>query len=155
MAAESAFCGKLSLYKTELQHSRLTRAFLIFATQWQDVATMTAPIGPHIGEVLESVWDAMIELLLIRVGFRVRFADAFGDDLRVTLFMARVFTIRALHTRGVFKELSAKSTTHDVVELLKYELMAVKFMHFFLALTDGAFTVETNVEGSSIFELFC
>ena len=116
---------------------------------------MTAPISPHVGKILESVWDAMIELLLIRIGFRIRLADAFGDDLRVTLFMARVFTILALHTSGVFKELPAKSTTHDVVELLKHELMAVKFMDFFLALADGAFTVKTDVEGSSVFELFC
>ena len=63
---------------------------------------MTAPIGPHVGEILESVWNAMIELLLIRVGFRIRFADTFGDDLRVALFMARIFTILALHTGGIF-----------------------------------------------------
>ena len=63
---------------------------------------MTAPIGPHVGEILESVWDTMIELFLIRVGFCIRFADTFGDDLRVALFMARIFTILALHTGGVF-----------------------------------------------------
>ena len=81
--------------------TRLTRAFLVFATQWQDVATVAAPIGPHVGEVLESVWDAVIELLLIRVGFSVRFADTFGDDLGVTFFMARIFAILTLHAGGV------------------------------------------------------
>ncbi len=63
---------------------------------------MTAPIGPHVGEVLESVWDTMIELLLIGVGFRIRFADTFGDNLRVAFFVARIFAILALHTGGVF-----------------------------------------------------
>lgn len=33
--------------------------------------------------------------------------------------------------------------------------MAVKFVDLFLALADGAFTIKTNVEGSSVFELFC
>lgn len=33
--------------------------------------------------------------------------------------------------------------------------MAVQFMNFFFALTDGTFSVKTNVEGSSVFELFC
>ncbi len=33
--------------------------------------------------------------------------------------------------------------------------MTIKFMDFFFALADGAFTIKTNVEGSSIFELFC
>ena len=79
---------------------------------------MTAPIGPHVREILESVWNAMIELFLIRVGFRIRFADTFGDNLRIALFMARIFTILALHTGGVFEKLPAKSTTHYVVELL-------------------------------------
>lgn len=103
MAAESAFYAKInSAQDKELQRTRLTRAFLVFATQWQDVATMAAPIGPHVGEVLESVGDTMIELLLIRVAFRIRLADTFGDDLGVTLFVARIFAILALHTGGVF-----------------------------------------------------
>lgn len=116
---------------------------------------MTAPVGTHVREVLESVWDTMIELLLIRVGFRVGFADTFGDDLGVAFFVARIFAILALHTRGVLQKLAAKSTTHDIVELLEHKFMAVKFMNFFFALADGAFTVKTNVEGSSVFELFC
>ena len=32
--------------------------------------------------------------------------------------------------------------------------MAVKFMNLFFALSDGTFTIETNVERSSVFELF-
>lgn len=63
---------------------------------------MAAPIGPHIGEVLESVRDTMIELLLIRVGFCIRFTDTFGDDLGVAFFVACVFAILALHTGRVF-----------------------------------------------------
>ena len=102
---------------------------------------MAAPIRPHVGEVLESVWDTMIELLLIGVGFRIRFADTFGDDLGVAFFVARIFAILALHTGGVFQKFSAKSTTHDIVELLEHKFMAVKFMDLFFALADGAFTI--------------
>lgn len=116
---------------------------------------MAAPIGPHVGEVLESVGNTMIELLFVRIGFRVRFAYTFGNDLGVAFFVARVFAILALHTGGVFQKLSAKSTTHNVVELLKHKLMPVQFMDFFFALADGAFTIKTNIKGSSVFELFC
>lgn len=116
---------------------------------------MTAPIGPHVGEILEPVWDAMIELLLVRIGLRIRFADTFGNDFGIALFMARIFAILALHTGGVFQKLSAKGTTHDVVELLENKFMAVQFVDFFFALADGAFTVKTNIERSSVFELFC
>lgn len=63
---------------------------------------MAAPIGPHVGKVLESVWNTMVELLFIRVGFRIRFADTFGDHLGVALLVARIFAILALHTGGVF-----------------------------------------------------
>lgn len=115
---------------------------------------MTAPIGPHVGEVLESVRNAMIELLLIGIGFRIRLADTFCDDFGVAFLMARILAILALHTGGIFEKFSAKSTTHNVVELLEHKLMAVKFIDFFFALADGAFTVKTNVEGSTVFELF-
>ena len=63
---------------------------------------MTAPIGPHVGEVLKSVRYTMIEFLLIRVGFRIGFADAFRDNLGVALFMARIFAILALHSGRIF-----------------------------------------------------
>ena len=116
---------------------------------------MAAPIGPHVGEVFESVWDTMIELLFIRVGFRIRFADTLCDYLGVAFFVARIFAILALHTSRVFEKLSAKSTAHDIVELLKHKFMAVKLMNFFFALTDSAFTIKTNIERSSVFELFC
>ena len=115
---------------------------------------MAAPIGPHVGEVLESVRNAMIELLLIGIGFCVRLADTFCDDFGVAFLMTRVLAILALHTGRIFEEFPAKSTTHDVVELLEHKLMAVKFIDFFFALADGAFTIKTNVEGSTVFELF-
>ena len=116
---------------------------------------MAAPIGPHVGEVFESVWDPMIKLLFIWVGFRIRFADTFCYYLRVAFFVARIFAILTLHTGGVFEKLSAKSTTHNIVKLLEDKFMAVQLMDFFLALADSAFTVEANVEWSSVFKLFC
>lgn len=96
----------------------------------------------------------MIELLLVRIGLCIRFTDTFRDDLRVTFFVARVLAILALHAGGILQELSTKGTTHDVVELLKHKFVAVKFMDLFFALADRTFTIETDVERSSVFELF-
>ena len=116
---------------------------------------MAAPVGSHVGKILESVRYTMIEFFLIRIGFRIRFAYTFGDDFGVTLFVARIFAILALHACGVFQEFSAKSTAHDIVKLLEDKFMAVEFVDFFFALANSAFTIKTDVEGSSVLELFC
>ena len=96
----------------------------------------------------------MIELLLVRVGLCIRFTDTFRDDLGVAFFMARVLAILALHAGGILQKFSTKGTTHDIVELLEHKFVAIKLMNLFFALADGTFTVETNVERSSVFKLF-
>lgn len=42
---------------------------------------MTTPIGAHIVELLETMWNAMIDLFLVWIGFRIGFADTLGNDL--------------------------------------------------------------------------
>lgn len=115
---------------------------------------MTTPVGPHIGEALESMGNSMIELLLLRNHIVVRFADALGDDLRITLLMTSVFTVRALHTRGIFEEFATESASHDVVELLHDELVAVHLVHFLFALTDGSLSVQADIESIGVLDLF-
>jgi hypothetical protein len=43
----------------------------------------------------------MVDLLLIRIGFVVCFANAFCDDFGIALRMTRVFAVRALHAGRV------------------------------------------------------
>ena len=101
------------------------------------------------------MWDAMIQFLLVRIRFRIRFANAFGDDFRVALLMAGIFTILALHASRVLQKVSAKSTTHNIIELLQNELVAIQLVNFFFTLTYGAFTVQADIEGPPVCYLFC
>ena len=96
----------------------------------------------------------MIQFLFIGVGLRIRLANTLGYDFCVALFVTRIFAIFTLHTRRILEEVPTKSTTHDVVELLKNKFMAVKFVNFFFALSDSTFTVKTNIKGSPVFDLF-
>jgi hypothetical protein len=82
--------------------------------------------------------NPVVEFRLIRIGFGVRLCDALGDHFAIALFMARVLAVRALHSSRVLQEISAQSTPHDVIELLP----------------NGTFSVQTDVEGSSVFALF-
>lgn len=86
---------------------------------------MTTPIGAHIRKPLETMGDTVVQFLLVGICFRIRFADALCDDLWVALFMTCVFTILALHAGRILQEVSAKSTTHDIIKLLQNELMPV------------------------------
>lgn len=115
---------------------------------------MTAPIGTHVGEILEPMRNAVIELFFIGVGFGVGLADTFCDNFGVALLMARVFAVLALHAGRVFEEVSTQGAAHDVVELLKHELVAVKFMDVLFALPDCTFSIKPNIKRSSVFCLF-
>lgn len=85
---------------------------------------MTTPIGAHVREVFEAMGNTMIQFLLIGVGLSVRFTDAFRDDLSIALFMTCILAIFALHAGRVLQEISTKSASHDVVELLEYKLVS-------------------------------
>lgn len=114
---------------------------------------MATPVGRDIGERLETMRNTMVDFLLIRISLIVGLADTLSDDLGVTFPMACVLAVGTLHTGCVLEEVSAQSTAHDVVELLRDELVALLFVDFFLFLTDGTLSVETNVERTSVFKL--
>ena len=55
--------------------------------------------------------------------------------------MASIFAVFALHTSRVFEKVATESATHDVVELLYDEFVAIEFVDLFFALSHGAFAV--------------
>lgn len=114
---------------------------------------MAAPVSGEIGEALETVRNAVVDLLLVGVGLVVGFADTFGDYLGVAFAVAGIFAVRTLHARSVLQELSTKSAAHDVVELLGNEFVTLLLVNLFLLLAHGTLTIETDVEGPTILEL--
>ena len=115
---------------------------------------MTAPVRGDVGESFEAVGNAVIDLLLVRVGLVIGLADTLGDDLGVTLAMTGVLAIRTLHACGILEEFSTQRTAHDVVELLSDELVALLLVHLFLLLANGTLTIKTDVKGTAILQLF-
>jgi hypothetical protein len=107
---------------------------------------MTAPISAHVGKVFESMRDAMVEFGLIWIGLGVRLRDTLGDHLWVTLLVASVIAVRTLHAGSVLEELTTESATHDVIELLLHEFVAILFDNFFFALANSAFATKSDVE---------
>lgn len=95
--------------------------------------------------------DAVVDLLLVGIGFVVCLADAFGNNLRVAFAVASVLAVRTLHTRSILEEFSAQRATHDVVELLGDELVALLLVNFLLLLTHSTLAIETDVEGTTVF----
>jgi hypothetical protein len=115
---------------------------------------VTAPVGRDIGETFEAVRNPVIDLLLVRIGLIVRLADTLGDNLGVAFAVAGVFAVRTLHSGRVFEEVSTQRTAHDVVELLSDELVALFLVDLLLLLPHGTLSIETDVEWSTILELF-
>jgi phosphatidylglycerophosphatase A len=104
---------------------------------------MAAPVGRHVGEWLEPVRNAVVDLLLVRIRLSIALADTLGDNSRITLGVASVLAVLALHASRVLEELPTERTTHDVVELVLDELVAVHFVHLFLSLADGTLSSKT------------
>ena len=125
----------------------------IFASKGKQVTAVAAPVSGDIGEALETVRDAVVDLLLVGIGLVVCLADTLGDDLLVALAVAGILAVRTLHTRSVLEELSAQRAAHDVVELLGNELVALLFVNLFLLLAHGTLAVETDIERPTVFEL--
>lgn len=96
----------------------------------------------------------MVDLLFVRIRFGIALADTFGDHAGIALGVAEVFAILALHARRILKELSAKSASHDVVELVLNKLVPVHLVDFLLALSDGTFTPKTEINLTSVVVLF-
>ena len=96
----------------------------------------------------------MVDFFLIRISLVVRFADTLGDDLGVTLLVAGVLAVSTLHTGSVLEEISAKGAAHNVIELLRDKLVTLLLVDFLLLLTDSTLTIETDIERSSVLQLF-
>ena len=107
---------------------------------------MAAPIGTEVREGVETMRDAMIEFLLIRVGFGVGFTDAFGDDFGEAALVAEILAVLTLHPGGVLEELAAERTAHHGVELLVHELVPVLLLDLLFALTHRAFAAQAHIE---------
>lgn len=161
MASKSTFCIIMNQHDDQKKKKKITygREFTcallrVFATKGQQRPAMATPIGRDIGEILETMRDTMINFLLVGISLVVGFADTFRDHFGITLPMASVLAILTLHTGSIFQEIATKSTAHDVVELLRDKLVALLFVNLFLSLADGTLSVKTDIEGSTIFQLF-
>lgn len=114
---------------------------------------MTTPIGRDIGETLETMRNTMVDLLLVRIGFVVCLADTLGDDLGIALAVAGILAISTLHAGRILQEIAAKSTAHDVVELLGDEFVTLLLVNLFLLLSNSTLTVQTDIERAAVLHL--
>jgi phosphatidylglycerophosphatase A len=115
---------------------------------------VATPVGGDVGKPFETMGNAVVDLFLVRVGFVVGLADTLCDDLGVTLAVTGVLAVRTLHACGILEEFSTQRTAHDVVELLSDELVTLLFVNLFLLLTHSTLTVKTDIERTTVLQLF-
>ena len=115
---------------------------------------MATPISSNVGETLKAMWDAMIDSILIWIGFIVCFADTLCNDFGVAFLMAGVLAIRTLHPGGILQEFTTKCTAHDIVELLLDKFMTLLLVDLFLLLSNSPLAIQPNVEWSTSTHLF-
>jgi hypothetical protein len=101
---------------------------------------MTTPISTKIRECIPAMWDTMIDLSFVWIRLGCWLSNAFCDNFLVATLMTSEFTVGALHSGCVFKKLTTKSTTHNIVELLLDELVSVLLMDLFFLLTNSTLT---------------
>lgn len=65
---------------------------------------MTTPVGSDVRKHFETMRNPVIDLLFIRVCFRVGLADTLCDDFGVAFPVTCVFAVGALHPSRVFQE---------------------------------------------------
>jgi hypothetical protein len=111
---------------------------------------MATPISGNVGKPFKAMRDAVVDLLLVGIRLVVRLANTFRDNFGVALSVAGILAVGTLHSSSVFQEIAAKRATHDVVELLRDELVTLLLVYFLLPLSDRTLTVETDVERSSV-----
>ena len=88
----------------------------------------------------------MVQFRLVWICLCVRLCDTLGHHLGVTLLVASVLAIRTLHAGSVLEEFATKCTTHNVVELLLHEFVAVLLDDLFFALANGALSSKSGIE---------
>lgn len=129
-----------------------TLSAVLFA-KWQHVTAVAAPIGTNIGELLEAMRNAMVDLLLVWIGFCIRLTYTLRNHTGIALGVASILAVLALHAGGVFEEVTAECAAHDVVELLGHKLVTIHLVNKLLALTDSTLTIETKIEWSTVLGL--
>jgi hypothetical protein len=122
-----------------------TSSRVLLRANRQHVATVAAPVGGEVREGLEAMGNPVVDLLLVRIRLSVALTDTLRDDAAITLGVASVLAVLALHACRVLEEVPAEGATHDIVELALDELVTEHFVHFLLSLTHGALAVETSV----------
>lgn len=93
--------------------------------------------------------NTVVDLLLVRIGLGIAFANALRNDALVAFRMTGVLAIFTLHACRVLEEIPTECTAHDVVKLVLYELVAVHLVNLLLALTDSSLSSKTQVNLSS------
>ena len=88
----------------------------------------------------------MVNLCLVWIRFCIGLGDTFGDNLAIATFVASKFAVSALHASSIFQEFSAKSASHNVVELLFDKFVPVLFVDFFLLLTNSTLTTKPEIK---------
>lgn len=108
---------------------------------------MTAPVGAHVGKVLETMRNSVVELCLVWIGLGVGLGDALCDDLGIAFLVASIVAVGALHACSILEKFSTESAAHDVVELLLDKLVSILLDHVLFALTDSTLTTKTKIKG--------
>ena len=115
------------------------------SSQGQHRSTMTAPVGSQIREWLEAVWDTVLQLNLV-VCRRTRLgADALGHDLWRTFPVTAVVAIFTLASSCIQEQFTTQRTTDHLVELTRYESVAIDNRHLVAALAHGAMATQSRV----------
>lgn len=95
----------------------------------------------------------MIYFRLIRIRLSIGLRDALRDNLRVALLVAGELAVGTLHTSRILEKIAAKGASHDVIELLLDEFMAVLLVDFVLLLTHSTFATEPDIVGTFLLTL--
>lgn len=95
----------------------------------------------------------MVDLLFVWVRLCVGFAYTFGNNACIAFCVTSILAILALHASRIFEKVPAQRTTHNIVELLRHELVTVHLVHFLFTLSNGTFSVETNIEWPAVLGL--
>ena len=85
-----------------------TRAFSsILSSKRQHITTMAAPICAQVRRRLKAMRYTVIELFLVGIGFRVRLADAFGNNLCIAILVTKILAVLALHSSRILEKFTA------------------------------------------------
>lgn len=119
----------------------------LLPTKRKNVTAVTAPIGTHVGKVLETMWNSVVELCLVGIGLGVGLGDALCDDFGIAFLVTGIVAVGTLHACSILKKFGTESAAHDVVELLLHKLVSILLDHVLFALTDSTLTTETKIKG--------